>query len=689
VGEGELGRRHGVEGTVLQALLILAVLYLPGHFLGGLLDRKGDGISEMVLLRISASLALAGPVLTLLALAGWFTVSAIVAVFGACAVVAFRLARGRRPAMRATAWDVGGLALVAGSITLYSRPAEYVINSRDPGVYHLFAQKLARTGALLHQDPLVAAVSSFHQFLGGKKYPGFYIQGQDLILPQFFPGPFAYLGVGHLVGGPWGSLFVVPVMGALAVGVAYALGREFFGGWAGLLGAALLAASYAQVWWARHPASEVMAQLFILAGLWLAVRFARGAGRTSGVVAGVLLGGVMLIRVDAFLAASAVPLLFAYDVLTRRPARRWLYPGVPLAVFAGITVLYLNTIGARYLYVIYAEHGLREALALAPFAAAMAVVGAVGLFYARHRWGERVGGWLEARGHWVSLSAALSLALVALWAYFVLPVPWESLPDGSRDFDAYRAQILVRMTWFTTPIVAALGLVGFVLAARRLDASRALILGAFLGFGMLYAAIPNVAPDLPWATRRFVPSVFPILSLLAGYAAVEAASWIGKIWRREAAVVVGGVLAALALGWTVQTSYPVIGFRELDGALGAFDRVEQEIPDSEVLFMEMPDGYDVTASTFEYAYGHPVLPYDRTRFIREIDELAAAGLLENAVYVTTDGGPAPLLADVDFREVSTAEVDLPRLAAVEKELPTRTETLHLSYRVFRVQEESG
>src|SRR3712207_8947720 len=39
----------------------------------------------------------------------------------------------------------------------------------------------------------------------------------------------------------------------------------------------------------------------------------RSAGPVSGVMAGVLLGGVMLIRVDAFLAASAIPLLFAYE----------------------------------------------------------------------------------------------------------------------------------------------------------------------------------------------------------------------------------------------------------------------------------------------------------------------------------------------------------------------------------------
>jgi hypothetical protein len=671
---------------VLRTLLILVVLYLPGHFLGRRLIRKGDGLAELILLRIAVSLAVAGPLLTMLALAGWFTVPAIVGTLGACAVATFLIGRGATGRSRATAWDLGALALVVGSFALYSRPAEYVVNSRDPGVYALLADKLARTGALLHRDPLVGTVASFHTFLGGKKYPGFYIYGQDLIVPQFFPGPFAFLGLGNLVGGLRGSLFVVPLMGALAVGVAFALGKEVFGRWAGLLGAALLAASYTQVWWARHPASEVMTQLFILAGLWLAVRFVRGAGPLTGVLAGLLLGGAMLVRVDAFLAVAAVPLLFGYDLLTRRPVRRWLYPGVPLGLFAGITLLYLNTVGGRYLYVIYTEHDLDGVLRLAPYLAGVTLLLSVAFIFVGHRWGERIGGYLAVRGTRISVAAALCIAAVALWAYFVLPVPWESLPDGSRDFDAYRTQILVRMVWFTTPVVAALGLAGLVLAAYRLDVSRALLLGALLGFGVLYAAIPNVAPDLPWATRRFVPTVFPILGLLAGHAMVEIGRWFGRIWRREAGIALAGALALVALGWTVHTALPIIGFRELEGAVGAFGRLERQIPAAEVVYMEMPDGYDITASTFEYANGHPVLPYDRIRFIREVDDLRGAGLLDDAVYITVDGGPAPLISDVDFHELATAKVELPRLAAVEKELPKEKETLSLTYRVFRVEE---
>jgi dolichyl-phosphate-mannose-protein mannosyltransferase len=671
---------------VLRVLLIVVILYLPGHFLGSSLVRKGDGLTDLLLLRISASLAVAGPLLTLLALAGWFSIPAIAATLGVCAVVAFLLGGGARTRVRAAMWDLGALAVVVGSFALYARPAEYIINSRDPGVYVLFAEKLARTGALLHRDALVGAVALFHTFLEGKKYPGFYILGQDLIVPQFFPGPFAFLGLGNLAGGLWGSLFVVPLMGALAVGVAFALGKELFGKWAGLAGATLLAASYSQVWWARHPASEVMTQFFVLAGLWLTVRFVRGAGPLTGVLAGLLLGGVMLVRVDAFLASAAVPLLFGYDLLTKGSARRWMYPGIPLVVFAGAALLYLNTVGGRYLYVIYTEHGLDKALQLAPYLAGVALFLSVAFIFVRHRWGGRIGHYLEVRRAWISLGAALCVAAIALWAYFVLPVPWESLPDGSRDFEAYRTQILVRMVWFVTPVVSALGLAGFVLAAYRLDASRALLLGAFLAFGVLYAVIPNVAPDLPWATRRFVPAVFPILNLLAGYAAVEIGKRLGRVWSRERGIAVAGILTVFALGWTIYTALPIIGFRELEGAIGAFNEIERKVPEAEVVYMEMPDGYDITSSTFEYAYNHPVVPYDRIRFIREVDDLEERGLLDDAVYITVHGEPAPLVSGVEFREVATANLKVPRLAAVEKELPREKETLDLTYRVFRIEE---
>lgn len=671
---------------MVQVFLILVALYLPGHFLARRLIRKGDGFFELIFLRISASLAVAAPLLTALALAGWFRTPVIFFCLVACAVVAWVAGRGL-PATRTArpaCWDLGGLALVAGTFVLYARPAEYVVNSRDPGVYALFAAKLARTGALLHHDTLVGAVSSFHTFADSEKYPGFYILGRDLIVPQFFPAPFAFLGLGNLAGGTWGGLFVVPVMGALSVGVAYVLGRELFGRWAALVGAALLATSYAQIWWSRHPSSEVMTQLFALAGLWMAVRFVRGAGPATGVLTGVLLGGAMLVRVDGFLAAAAVPLLFGYDLVMGRPALRWLYPGVPLALFAGASALYLNTVGGRYLYLIYSRHGLDTALALWPYLAVAAALVTVGfLFLRRHR--GRFRGWLEMRGKWIGLAASLAVGGIALWAYFILPVPWETLPESSREFDAYKPQILLRLTWFVTPVVAVLALAGLVLASYRLDASRVLLLGAVLSFGFLYTVIPNVAPDLPWATRRFVPTVFPGVCLLAGHATVEAGRLLARRAPR-AGVALSAILAAVALVHTVNIALFIPETREYAGAVRAFDRVEEKVPEAEVVFMQMPDGYDFTASTFEYAYGRAVLPYDPDRFREELDDLRKAGLLEDAVYVTTRGGPPPLVSDLNFELQNTEELQLPRLVPTETAFPDTTEDFEMSYRVYRVEE---
>ena len=675
---------------MLEAFFILVSLYLPGHFLGRALSRKDDGWAEAVLLRVAASAAVAAPVLVLLSLAGWFTALVISISLLACAALAWLAGRGAGASIRPSWWDAGVLGLVAGSLVLYGRPAEYIVNSRDPGVYTLFAQKLARMGALLHHDPLVRTVAGFHPFLEGKKYPGFYIEGDALIVPQFFPGPITIMGLGDLVGGIWGGLYVVPVLGALCVGMAFVLGREVFGRWAGLLGAALLAAGYTQVWWSRQPSSEIPAQFFVLSGLWLAARFARRASPLTGVLAGLALGGVMLMRPDGFLAAIALPILFGYDLLLKRPALRWLYPGVPLAIFAGASLLYLNTIGGRYLYVIYSEHGLDRFLGPISYLIGISALMAVAFFFARYRWERRLAGWLVVHGRRVAFVGALCVAGLALWAYFVLPVPWESLPEDSRGFNDYRTQVLVRMVWFTTPAVAMLGLGGFLLAARRLDAPKAIVLGAFLAFGVLYAAVPNVAPDLPWATRRFVPAVFPILCLLAGYAAVEVGRYLGQAWNRRMGIVVTAVLAVVALGWTVQAMLPIAGVREYEGAVAAFERIEAKIPAADVVFVESPDGFDFTASTFEYLYGRPVLPYDHDLFVRDVDELREAGLLRDAVYVTTDGGPAPLLSEVDFRQTGDAKLELPRLAPTEgheSELSAEADPMRMEYRIFRVEEE--
>jgi hypothetical protein len=77
----------------LETLLILPLLYLPGHLLGTALTRKGDGWAELALLRVACTAAVSTPVLVALALLGWFENSVVLCAFGACIVGAWIFSR--------------------------------------------------------------------------------------------------------------------------------------------------------------------------------------------------------------------------------------------------------------------------------------------------------------------------------------------------------------------------------------------------------------------------------------------------------------------------------------------------------------------------------------------------------------------------------------------------------------------
>jgi hypothetical protein len=484
---------------------------------------------------------------------------------------------------------------------------------------------------------------------------------------------------------------VVPVFGALSMGMAFMLGREIFGRWAGLAGAALMTVSYTQVWWARYPSSEVITQFFVLAGLWSAARFVRGGGVGTGVLAGALLGGAMLVRIDAFLAALVVPVLVGYDGLLGRSLRRWVSVCAPMLLLGGAAVLYASTLGERYVGLVYELHVPDLALQLSPYLLGATLLAASALWALRRRWSGGLESLLVLHGRSIALLAALALLGGALWAYFVLPEPWEGLPEfwggdaGPRaEFNAYDRQVMVRMVWFLTPAVAVLGMAGFALAAYRIDAARALLLGAVLAFGVLYVALPNVAPDLPWATRRFVPVVFPGLCLLAGYAIVEAGRVLGRAWSRAVGVSCAVALAVLALAWSIYVAWPIYGARELAGAVEGLERLESAIPDSRVVYVELPG--DDYAATLDYLYGRPALAYDREQFRREIPDLREAGLLADAVYVTVEDKPKPIFPGLRLRELSGEHVSFLRLEDGFKDVPRDMHEERQEFRIYQMEQ---
>jgi hypothetical protein len=225
---------------------------------------------------------------------------------------------------------------------------------------------------------------------------------------------------------------------------------------------------------------------------------------------------------------------------------------------------------------------------------------------------------------------------------------------------------------------------GFVLAAYRLDEARAFFLGAVLAFGFLYVALPNVAPDLPWATRRFVPVVFPGLYLLAGYAMAEAGRVLGRAWGIRVGVPCAAALAVVALAWSAYVAWPVYGVRELAGAVEDFERLEEAIPYSQVVYVEQPG--DDYAATLDYLYGRPVLSYDREQFRQELPDLEESGLLEDAVYVTVEGRSKPTFPGLRLREVGREEVSFLRLEDGFKSVPRDTYEERQGFRIYELEQ---
>jgi len=149
----------------------------------------------------------------------------------------------------------------------------------------------------------------------------------DAMVPTYPAGLPILMALFKVVAGPCGSFLVVPVLGALAVWLAYVLGREVSGRVAGLICALLLASSPTFVYLLMWPMSDVPVTAFWTASLVLAMR----PGTFSALVAG--LAGSMAILTRPNLAPLAGVLLLGQAWLAVARRRETQRPFLPVATF--------------------------------------------------------------------------------------------------------------------------------------------------------------------------------------------------------------------------------------------------------------------------------------------------------------------------------------------------------------------
>ncbi|MCU1527624.1 MAG: hypothetical protein JWP75_1387, partial [Frondihabitans sp.] len=191
---------------------------------------------------------------------------------------------------------------------------EFVVASRDPGIYSNLGAALARTGtSTIDVSKAVADAAgipnatanlgSFH-YLPSKVVQ---LQGGNA-LPSM-------LGLGYWLGGIDGLTVVNSVIGGAALISVFSLARRVLGAAWGLLPPVVLGLSMPMVYFSRAPYTEVLSlAIFIGALIWFWSALATGRQREF-VTAGLFAGASCMTRIDGILGVAALIAAFGLILL--------------------------------------------------------------------------------------------------------------------------------------------------------------------------------------------------------------------------------------------------------------------------------------------------------------------------------------------------------------------------------------
>lgn len=501
-------------------------------------------------------------------------------VLPASALVALALLRLRgppapRPASRPATLAaifvlVSGVAIGAVNAR-YS--AEHLIVDRDPGVYATTGLWLAESGELtVDGRPEIFGSHPDLSTNGGGYYP---TESPGELDPQFLHLLPVVIATGDWLGGSRLALKVNALIGVLALFALFSLACRVMRPWLAAAVTLALGVGLPEVYFARDSYSEILSQLFLLAGLgalWDARQ--RRESRRAALIAGLLLGATCLTRIDAFLvvislAVYASVVLFAAEGLPaaeRTRDRRWvaaLIAGVAVPATIGLLDGLLHSPG--YL------RDLRPELVAIAAGVGLAVVGGALALVARRRFTALRPALARARRPLATV-AAVAILVVGVFGLALRPAVESATVqhsqgaamrieavqrvqgdpvDGSRTY----AELTLRwLGWYLGPLAVLAGIAGVAFATRRALLGRApelvLALLVFAVPAALYLWRPHIDPYQLWPMRRFLPVVIPLVLLFAGWGldrlwSHASASGVPGRWTAAGRVAVVAVAAAL------------------------------------------------------------------------------------------------------------------------------------------------
>jgi hypothetical protein len=403
--------------------------------------------------------------------------------------------------------------------------------------------------------------------------------------PHLYP---ASIAIGYGIDGLTGARRATGVWAILGLLAVYFAGTRIFGWRAAAVAATLLAVHVIQVWFGRYPNTEVVMQALLFAALLASARAHVDRDPFFAPVAGLLLGLLLFLRLDAVVAAGGVFAgVLALRIAGTRP-RWWMIAAFAAAAIVSVPYMLGPLRGYIERPIVFAQTRTWWQYVAAAIAAAAAL------------WAASAGGGSPrvraAVVRWLPLACSVALGAAGLYALFLRG------PAGKlAAHDAYALRTYANF-YVTVPAVLA-ALAGYALAARRVfwKAPGFFLTVAIFGFFFFYKIW--IVPQHFWMARRFVPVVLPATLLLVASVA------IGER-RRLVRQALGFVFVALLAAHYARAARPVMAHVEYAGLIPRIERLAGTIGDDDLLVAESRDAASdvhVIALPLAYIYARPVL----------------------------------------------------------------------------------
>ena len=580
--------------------------------------------------------------------------------------------------------------LVAGFV--FFPPYEAAVDGGDATVYLSLSRQIAETGGLVFDDPLLRELPvEAREELFLNRQPGDFGYGRYARFPGGFTipeiaEPVVTSGFSPLfpvvaalfqqVAPPRGALFVAPLFGVLSVGGLFLVAAHLGGVRTGLLAALLATAALPQIWFAKYPVPETLAQFCVVAGLLALLSAFRGDRPWLAAAAGGFFGLACFAKIDMIFLLSVALAAFVAWRLLARPAGGGRCAAFLLAAFGlGLAHNVLHYALYPSDYTLY----IRQLLARAPVPPGAAAAGLAVVLLAA------AGAALPAvRGRWRRLGSAAPRALgwglaglLAVYAAVYATVTAGRWPDT-----------LFWLSWYLSWPVLGLCVVGLLWLLWSGRAGRAdqglsflLILTGVVGLHYLYDPLEPGGEQI-WSMRRFVPVVLPGVLAIVAMGAGRLVEWVYFEFRTVATT----ALAAVLVGLVGAPSAPVLGERLWAGVLDQSAAVARTFPEGAAVLVGPALAGTHVQTSLNYLHGVDTVLVQQDEPGGVLREVVLGWLAAGRpVFVVTGPRgfslPAPELAAA---EIGRESIDLRTLERTRGEVPRDLVDVSIALRVLQL-----